>query len=401
MKLEEGPGPAGDSHSVSNIDGQEGAAAGDKMGFSKPKSAPGSVAGEKPKWITSKGNTLKEIESWATEGHENDAPDYARHSGQLMDNVTEQRMLQSKLWELSKERHKFLTQNSYEKKIFLDRQQRKSGAMREMLDGVTPDGRRTGWGDEAMRRRANIEDETAGSARSVFLDRVDPKKRRDRPKEGRDWESRHSSCPTPSESGRRTMLSLPQVAPSIVASHDGHLPAKNPRVKAAVGSSVFPTEPKVSKKATDQKRPKSSYDRMLSSQLQPADHPPTTVRFAESRGGTGSNHRVDESLSSSNPDPRRPPSRSWSTIKWNRSTSMSARSRLTEREADGPAADRRYLLLRQALAENYYNQSRAGNITQIIGSVEALHRPTKRSKDSQPRVTHRIKEFMRQRGLQF
>ena len=63
-----------------------------------------------------------------------------RNTGtQLSDNITEERMLQARLMELSKERYKFINQITYEKKMFLDRQQRKSAALKEKLMNVSLD----------------------------------------------------------------------------------------------------------------------------------------------------------------------------------------------------------------------------------------------------------------------
>ncbi len=81
-----------------------------------------------PQTITARNNSMKEMIAWANEGNEGITLDNtcARSSGQLMDNVTEQRMLNAKIWDLSKERQKFKSQNAYERKMFLEKQARKS-----------------------------------------------------------------------------------------------------------------------------------------------------------------------------------------------------------------------------------------------------------------------------------
>ncbi|GFR89843.1 hypothetical protein ElyMa_004289000 [Elysia marginata] len=94
----------------------------------KPKSAPPRL---KSKFVKNRTNAMKEIEAWVRkDGEQFPVPEASRMSGQLTDNVTEERMLKAKLWELSKERYKFLSQNSYEQKVFSDRQQRKAGLRR-------------------------------------------------------------------------------------------------------------------------------------------------------------------------------------------------------------------------------------------------------------------------------
>ncbi|XP_074649199.1 uncharacterized protein LOC141904509 [Tubulanus polymorphus] len=90
----------------------------------------------KSKFITPKTDATKEIQAWANEGSEEKRLDVARQSGKLSDNVTEERMLESKILELSKERYKFLMQNHFEKKVFLDKQKRKCSVMTELMKGI-------------------------------------------------------------------------------------------------------------------------------------------------------------------------------------------------------------------------------------------------------------------------
>ncbi|XP_076462110.1 uncharacterized protein LOC143294431 isoform X2 [Babylonia areolata] len=71
-------------------------------------------------------DAMKEMQAWARRADEpSTCCHVTRMSGQLTENVTEERMLRAKLWELSKERYK----NAYEKKLFADRMQRKTRAM--------------------------------------------------------------------------------------------------------------------------------------------------------------------------------------------------------------------------------------------------------------------------------
>ncbi|KAL8574906.1 hypothetical protein ACOMHN_063600 [Nucella lapillus] len=97
----------------------------------KPKSAPaGRLATLQSRLAKNQSDAMKEMQAWARRAEEPGACcPVTRMSGQLTDNVTEERLLRAKLWELSKERYKFLLQNSYEKKLFADRMYRKTQAI--------------------------------------------------------------------------------------------------------------------------------------------------------------------------------------------------------------------------------------------------------------------------------
>ena len=76
------------------------------MMYPKPKSAPGRFV--QSKFVKNRTNAMKEIEAWVKKDDDRggSAHEASRMSGQLTDNVTEERMLRAKLWELSKERYK-------------------------------------------------------------------------------------------------------------------------------------------------------------------------------------------------------------------------------------------------------------------------------------------------------
>ncbi|ELT98016.1 hypothetical protein CAPTEDRAFT_204562 [Capitella teleta] len=77
-------------------------------------------------------DATNQISNWAMEGMGNDEK-VNRSCGILPDNVTEERLLRTRLWELGKERHKFISAVDYEKKMFLEKQQRRWPAMRGRL----------------------------------------------------------------------------------------------------------------------------------------------------------------------------------------------------------------------------------------------------------------------------
>nr|KAG5707673.1 hypothetical protein BaRGS_003248 [Batillaria attramentaria] len=143
------------------------------MMYPKPKSAPPRIV--QSKFVKNKTNAMKEIEAWVKKDDDPlSSHEASRMSGQLTDNVTEERMLRSKLWELSKERYKFLAQNAYEKKMFQDRIQRKSSALlRRASSSSTVDRQPEGEGVSRAKQRWK-------NARLALLDRLDPTKHKDK-----------------------------------------------------------------------------------------------------------------------------------------------------------------------------------------------------------------------------
>ncbi|XP_071964767.1 uncharacterized protein [Antedon mediterranea] len=96
----------------------------------KPTSAPGR--------ITSRDDIWKDIRDWAkpSSGRNDDDDQTLVIGSQIKDNVTEQRMLESRLFDLSKERYKFIVQVAWQRKAFLDRQKQKTGVMKKLLTGI-------------------------------------------------------------------------------------------------------------------------------------------------------------------------------------------------------------------------------------------------------------------------
>ncbi|XP_035695669.1 uncharacterized protein LOC118429295 isoform X1 [Branchiostoma floridae] len=81
-----------------------------------------------------KSDANKEIEEWISDVKREKST--VRTSAQPAENYTEQRMLESKLYDLSKERYKFLSQANYQRKAFLDRQHRKTSVMKDLMRKV-------------------------------------------------------------------------------------------------------------------------------------------------------------------------------------------------------------------------------------------------------------------------
>lgn len=86
-----------------------------------------------PARFSSREDVWKEISDWAkpTGSGTNNAI-----GSQLKDNVTEQRLLESRLMDLSKERYKFIVQVAWQRKAFVDKQKTKAGQMKELLVGI-------------------------------------------------------------------------------------------------------------------------------------------------------------------------------------------------------------------------------------------------------------------------
>ena len=87
-----------------------------------PKSAPGRIQSKRS-------HALKDIEDWVLSGTDM-TREITRHAGQLAENVTEERLLRTKLMELGKERYKSLAKHHYEKQAFAEKQRRKFAIIR-------------------------------------------------------------------------------------------------------------------------------------------------------------------------------------------------------------------------------------------------------------------------------
>ncbi|KAK2159048.1 hypothetical protein NP493_1751g00003 [Ridgeia piscesae] len=118
----------------------------------KPQSAPAPVAlqlsplgraHEKMKFKRGRSDATKEIERWAHIGGDYPKTGAMRNAGQLSFNVTEQRLLEAKVLDLSRARYRFKSQNQYDKYMFLERQRRKSSVFRDLLADVTTEGQRS------------------------------------------------------------------------------------------------------------------------------------------------------------------------------------------------------------------------------------------------------------------
>ena len=92
--------------------------------------------------ISSRDDIWKDIRAWAkpspVKGADGDESEdkVTMIGGQYKDNVTEQRMLDGRLLDLSKERYKYMVQVAWQRKAFIDKQKRKTSMMKDLLTGV-------------------------------------------------------------------------------------------------------------------------------------------------------------------------------------------------------------------------------------------------------------------------
>nr|XP_054762948.1 uncharacterized protein LOC129269471 [Lytechinus pictus] len=101
----------------------------------KPVSAPSRVSSRDDVW--------KDIRDWAKPSRRTDddddeeGGDQGRIIGsQIKDNITEQRLFESRLLDLSKERYKFIVHVAWQRKAFMDKQRYKTSVMKDLLQNV-------------------------------------------------------------------------------------------------------------------------------------------------------------------------------------------------------------------------------------------------------------------------
>ena len=330
----------------------------------------GKEGNSRRRWMSTGVSTLKEIESWARQG-QSASLDLSRHSGQLAENVTEERMLYGKLMELSKERYKFLSQNQYERKSFLDRQRQKSAALRNVLLDVGVDGQRTPWAtSSASRENASTSQSDRRKSMSVM--------------------SRNNTLTTISESQLRTESKSAQPPSTSNPEQEDRLDYffKTPasRSKSVTGyrkDKLFPTET-------------ASLDGTNSVFSAPENHKlPDLTQGAESRKTPGvrfaNQDTVHKGSVATEPGGRASSARS---AKSHVSTSTDGRRR------GPPTNDRRYLRLASALCENYDLSKERVDVNDVIRALDSLHVPPKRLYTVyKPKTSIFLQRFLRERGI--
>ena len=96
-----------------------------------------------PSRISSRDDVWKDIRDWAKpsrrtdDDEEGDGGEQGQIIGsQIKDNITEQRLLESRLFDLSKERYKFMVHVAWQRKAFMDKQKSKTSVMKDLLRKV-------------------------------------------------------------------------------------------------------------------------------------------------------------------------------------------------------------------------------------------------------------------------
>ena len=338
------------------------------------------------KTIHIRSDAMKEMEAWANVGHEGQK--LGRNSGQLPDNVTEERMLHTRLWELSKERYKFLSQAEYEKKMFLERQQRKSAAMKEIIERIQVSGRRSAASKQ--RSRMSVGQATPSprpkitAPSSAKIERVQPTNSdvSPRPKSTPSWSIRPSEAPT--EPGPTSPLS--KTVP------------------------VFPTEPNIVKKGSHRRVQIISRRNSVDNTPVPSPReklpliqiqPPTNVKFV-------TRHESDKGSKPGSPRQHGQVRKGFkastkSILKWTCGKPKDEPAVVNEPAVrKGPMADPRYVHLESCLSDYYKPKDvELKEIPLIIRTMECLHKPPNVIKDTKPKLTLKIREFMTDHGIAF
>lgn len=322
----------------------------------KPRSAPSpaalsslGTAHEKMKFKRGRSDAAKEIERWAHIGSEYMKTGSMRNAGQLSFNVTEQRLLESKVLDLSRARYRFKSQNQYDKYMFLERQRRKSSAFRDLLADVTTDGQRSARsGPTELLHR----DKASGTLHT----QMSGMSAQGRPSI-RDTRSLVQILPDKSP-GRR--ISLSRVSAPV---HDTS--TINDRGKSDVRETLLRSQSVV-----EPQRPS----------LPPVDKR-AAATFATERG---------ESVGKSNSDDG----------SGTNGRQMSLRTYpLRKRDSRTPLADPRYKYLESSLSLNYVTQV-SPEIPTLVCRVDSLHvQPTRQTPTKKKKSKHSIKLYQLASGM--
>ena len=329
------------------------------------------------RWFTAKTNAMKEIEAWAKEGDlGNPALSHttARASGQLNDNVTEARMLQSKILDLSKERYKFLSQNSYEKKSFLDKQKRKAPVLRFLLQEVNIESRKFYLPINNKENNNNNHNNNKSSglkSRLTFAESPTMAK-----------SVRYETPADMQKSVRVTRYDRPNTTgmPAVTSrSAWSDRSREITRTAPPTLPVVFPTEPRINK---DTQRLSDNHHCYDDGKL------PRMTTFAG---------LPEPGKLLTTPSPRMSPS----PRPRSRYSSRSKRSGGTRSARSLPTADPRYRELEKLLCENYDIEEEKKEVAVIVKGIESLHMPPRKPKQPKPRMAMKIQQFMKERGIAF
>lgn len=360
--------------------------------FSNNQSGAGTPGGGAPVRKHGAALAAREMEAWANDGMEANRAGCDRSSGQLSDNVTEQRMLRARLCELSRERHKLITQRDYEKRVFLEKMQRKSSVFREVLKDVD------------LKRRSSFHAGTGSgghlNARLALLARLDASKSLDRPREVlREGGERGLGA---DESGD-AVSALPESRVHRSSQRPQTVPTRQGRAAASASleptekSVVFSTQPMIRKSYPASNNATAVKHTADEKWKLPTTPTPSTVRFRDSNDNPGKSlSRLGHRNLSFTDAMRMNSLQSWAS----KGSHVSRVTSGSSRQRDGPLADPRYQALETCL-DKAAARDELVDVTAMVDKMEALHKPTRRYKDKKPRLTAKIKRFMAENGITF
>ena len=294
-----------------------------------------------------KSGALKQIEEWATQGREQQV-ECGRNVGRLSDNVTEERLLKTRIWELSKERYKFLSQNEYEKRTFLDRQLRKNALFREITKNT--DVSKSSGRSKDMRHAI----ERRESCRSLYSSRISTT--------SQVLPGRVHTPKTPGKARCQNKSVIPRE------------PEKNG------GGSMFQTEPSYPIRPRHACNTNSIHNPAID---HVNDIMPTRTRFGSTKS-TPAQRKISFAVED------------------NRRKCKSSFSWYGTGEAK-PTQDPRYQLLEHCLCENWTRRGAIGTpeISDVIQNNKSLHIPSKNARDSRTKTALKFQRLMSEQGLVF
>ncbi|XP_064630174.1 uncharacterized protein LOC135489031 [Lineus longissimus] len=342
----------------------------------------------KPKSIAS-----KEIESWAKSKTDRRI-DFARQSGQLSDNVTEQRMLQSKIMELSKERYKFMSQNAYERKVFLDRQQRKTNVMKDLLKGIDVDKyiRRAGVLCSDMDQSLAPRKPKKLGGRLGLLDRLDPTQK---PKASSD------------DNGKEEQQHIrPHTTmPSIKEKHASFRNGGKVLPKTANASVNRRSNSRVNFSSKVEALPDLTWNRKDSRGTPMSDRRDSLLSNASEDEDVGSGLSNRRQFKRANTFTSLRSSKSGDYQRHSSSSRSLSYPNNAKYKSVGPTTDPRYYLLTKSLCDNYTPcmEIPAEEVDGVIKKIDTLHTPARRVREMQgrPKMNRKLQDFMRERGMVF
>ncbi|OWF39008.1 uncharacterized protein LOC110465612 [Mizuhopecten yessoensis] len=289
--------------------------------------------------LAKKSNAMKEIEEWVMKDVSlNDA---ASRIGKLPENVTEERMFKSRLFDIGKERYKYLSKNAYEMRMFSDKYKKKMALARQQLQS---------------HHRSLSANDVARPAKSE-IDKA------------------------------RLSLDPRMLRRTQDTSHDIE-DGTTPTLTRSKTVSFVPTS--LHKQHSDLTQPRTSTPARANSQQ---------ALFKALREKSQFNSRPLSRGASFNQTPRSDDdssSKSW--VKRNKFSKYGG-------NVPGVTADPRYAQLEGSLSPFYQGKpgspESTPDVKQIVNSIGSLHKPSRNIKEVRPKLTLKLQAFMKERGIVF